>query len=58
MIGEYLEGADAAEVAPVIPVGSCDHGCVVIRDVLGEDEVWAVREDDVVLGEALLGDGV
>lgn len=42
----------------MISVGSSDHGCVIVRDVFGDDEVWPVREYDVVLSEALLGDRV
>jgi hypothetical protein len=58
VIGEYLDGADAAEVTPVVTVGSCDHGCVIVRNVFSEDEVWSVRQYDVVFGETFLGDRV
>lgn len=38
----------------MVAVGGGDEGGAVVSDVLVDDEVWAVGEDDVVFGEALL----
>lgn len=55
---EYLDGADAAEVPPVVPIRRGDHGCAVVRYVFGHDEIRPVRQHDVVLRETFLGDRI
>ena len=52
--GENLERHDAAEVAPVVAVGGNGDGGVVVPYILAGEEVRAVGQDDVVLGEAFL----
>lgn len=55
--GEQLGGGDAAEVPPVVAVGSeADGGAAVSEDAGGEG-VGAVGEYGVVSGEAVLGGG-
>lgn len=40
---EYLDGGDAAEVSPVVPVRSCNHDGGVVGDVFPHDELGTVR---------------
>lgn len=51
---EDVDGDDAAEVAPVVAVGGNGDGGVVVPYILAGEEVRAVGQDDVVLGEAFL----
>ena len=55
--GEDLDGADAAEVPPVVAVRGGGDGGVVVAEVLARDEAGPVGEDDVVLGESFLHGG-
>lgn len=55
--GEELDSYEVADVAPVGPiVGRCDSD-VVVGDVLGGVELGSEGEVDVILLEALLGEG-
>ena len=53
--GENLEGGDSPEVSPVVSVVSPGHAGVVVADVLSGQELGAVGENDVVLGQAFFG---
>ena len=55
--GEYLLGAEAAEVAPGIAVRCRGHGGVVEPYMLAGRQARAVGQDDVVLGEAFFDGG-
>jgi len=52
--GENVEGGDAAEVAPVVTVGTGADGGVVVEDVLSGEGGEAVGQCKVVFGEAFL----
>lgn len=58
MVGEDVDGGDAAEIAPIGPVVSTTNTSnVIIVDLLRRGEVGAVGKSDVVGREALVGDG-
>ena len=57
MVGEDVDGGDAAEVAPVVTVGGGTQSGIVVEDVLSGEELRPVGQYDVVLGEALLDQG-
>lgn len=53
---EYLDGGNAAEVAPVGPVAGRPQRGVAVGEVARRGEPGAVGEGDVVVSQALLGD--
>ena len=55
--GEELQARDPAEVPPVVAVRGVDETGVVGPEVFPGQKTRAVREDDVVFGQAVLRRG-
>ena len=52
--GKNFKGRDSAEVSPVVAVVSPGHAGVVVADVFPGQQLRAVGENDIVLGQAFL----
>ena len=50
--GEYFQGGESPEVAPVGTVGGGAEVCVVVGEVFDSDHRRSVSKSDVILGEA------